>query len=431
MTRPSPESNQAGRPRVEIVATGEEIRCGALIDSNSAWLAERLERLGLRVERITAVGDHEQALAELLEEISGRSRVALITGGLGPTPDDLSGQAAARAAGRPLVLDERGLAQVERFFAARGRPMPDSNRKQAMLPEGAELIENPLGTAPGFSLSLSGCRCYFLPGVPSEMKAMFTSSVAPDMAERLGSSCRPRQVVTLRTFGLTESGAAERLQGFETSFPGIELGYRASFPEIRISLSCADSEAKAGQSSLDKASAWVQSALGQAVFSTDGRPLEQVVGDQLRAEAAGLAVAESCTGGLISHLITSVAGSSEYFLLGAVTYANQSKARLLNVSPETLQEHGAVSEQTALEMARGVRRVGGADYGLATTGIAGPSGGSPDKPVGTVCIGLAGPETEQARRFTFRFERRSQNIRIFAVTGLDLLRRLLLQASAI
>jgi len=424
-------ADSPGHPpaRAEIVATGEEIRSGALVDSNSAWLAEKLEEHGFRVDRLTAVGDDVQALAELILEIAGRSQLAVVTGGLGPTPDDLTAEAAAQASGQDLVLNERGLEQVESFFRARNRHMPALNRKQAMLPAGAELIENPIGTAPGFSLSLSGCRFSFLPGVPGEMKAMFTQGVAPDLIERFSGRRCIRLVRTLRTFGLTESGAAERLAGFPKAFPGVDLGFRASFPEIQVKLSLPAEGDKPGSSRLERASDWVKQALGPAVFSTDGSPLEKIVGDRLRSRSAGVGVAESCTGGLIGHLLTSIAGSSEYFLLSAVTYANQSKIELLGVSPRTLEEHGAVSEQTALEMARGIRKLSAGTYGLATTGIAGPGGGSPDKPVGTLCIGLVGPQREETRRLHYPFRERSQTKRIFAHAALDLLRRRMLDQS--
>ncbi|MFP4258062.1 MAG: competence/damage-inducible protein A [Desulfovermiculus sp.] len=409
--------------QTEILATGDEIRSGALVDTNSAWLARHLETCGLAVCRHLCVGDSLKDLTEVLTEMSLRAEVVVATGGLGPTPDDLSAQAVAQTLGVDLELRTEALEQIRAFFQSMGREMPESNRRQAMLPAGAIMLPNPIGTAPGFCLKLNQCILYFLPGVPSEMRRMYTECVEPDLKERFTTRLTPAITRTLSAFGLTESGTATALQDFHSEFGDISLGFRAHFPEIQIRLSLSGREKQEVNKHLDQALAWVHKQLGKAVFSYTEQTMAEVIQDLLRAKSATLAVAESCTGGLISHWLTEVAGSSDVFTLSAVTYANTAKERILAVKPQTLAEHGAVSEEVAREMAQGVRLAGGADLGLATTGIAGPSGGSEAKPVGTICIGLAGPEKTTSRRLHFQFPSRTANKKIFAMSALDLLRR--------
>ena len=410
----------------EILATGDEIRSGALVDSNSAYIAWKLEEVGVEVVRHNCVGDDLSHLAGIFTEMSRRSEIAVVTGGLGPTADDLSAAAAARAAGVDLVLDETALESIENFFKARGRAVTETNKKQAMLPAGAQCLTNPVGTAPGFLLAIGPCNFFFMPGVPFEMKRMMTDSVIPWIVKKQGSSAGVRRTQTLSTFGLTESVTAERLNGFERHFPSIKLGFRAKFPEIQVKLYTYGSDGERIQSQIAAAIHWVRGKLGNTVISGTGDPLQQVIGDLLRQKEATLALAESCTGGLLADLLTNVPGSSEYFILSAVTYANQVKTGVLNVNPRTLDRFGAVSEQTAGEMARGVQQLSGADYGLSTSGIAGPGGAVEGKPVGTVCIGLATADFLHTRRFNFTFDNRRMYKQIFAATALDLLRRELL-----
>jgi nicotinamide-nucleotide amidase len=410
----------------EILATGEEIRTGALVDSNSAYIAEQMEQAGVKVVRLNGVGDDLAQLTAVLKEIGRRADVAVVTGGLGPTVDDLSAQAAADAAGVSLFLDPSAWASIEAFFRQRNRPMNATIRKQAILPAGAEVLFNPVGTAPGFSLRIENCLFFFLPGVPFEMRRMLADHVLPKISGLLGGRREFRHVKTLSCFGLTESLTGERLAGWEEAFPGVQLGLRAKFPEIQVKLyASGTTEARVSQE-LEKASAWARERLGDIVFSEAAEPMEAVVGRLLRERRATLAVAESCTGGLISHLLTEVPGSSDYFLLAAVTYANDAKARVLEVSGTTLADCGAVHEDTAREMAAGVQRLAGASYGLATSGIAGPSGGSAEKPVGTVCIGLSTPDREVGYRFHYAYGRRSMNKQMFAMKAMDVLRRELL-----
>lgn len=406
--------------QAEILVTGDEIRTGALIDSNGAFIAQELIDLGIDVVRHTSVGDDLQQLCSVLMEISRRVDVAVVTGGLGPTSDDLTAEAAARCAGVPLVLNEKVLAHIERLFERLGRPMAASNRKQALLPQGSRCLDNPVGTAPGFLLSINRCRCFFLPGVPVELKRMFRQQVKPFLTREGAAEIGP-MVRTLSSFGLPESTVNDRLCDFDRHFPGLKLGFRAMFPEIQIKLYARGLGTP--QETMQAAIQWVHDRMGAYLVSRSGRSLEQVVGELLLRRGATLALAESCTGGLIAHRITSVAGSSQYFVFAAVAYANDAKINILGVSPQTIARYGAVHEKTVAEMARGARRAGGAVYGLATSGIAGPGGGTPDKPVGTICVGLAGPARVHTRQLHYGYNKRGLNKTIFAAAAMDMLRR--------
>jgi nicotinamide-nucleotide amidase len=411
--------------KAELLATGDEIRTGALVDSNSAYLAELLERHGVSVVRHSSVGDALDDLVAVIKEIGARVDIAVVTGGLGPTVDDRSAEAAARAAGVEQVFDHQALANIEAFFKKLGRSFSESNRKQALIPHGAECLPNAVGTAPGFSLVIGRCTFFFLPGVPHEMKKMFSDQVLPKLEALRGAQRSHHQMRTLSAFGLPESVVGEKVAGVEDAFPGVTVGLRAKFPEIQVKLYHQGRHRQAGIDLLDSAAQWVSRQLGDHIFSVQGASMAAEVGHLLAAAKATLAVAESCTGGLVANWLTNSPGSSDYFLLSAVTYANQAKVDVLGVSPDTLMQCGAVHEQVAAQMARGARQAGGADYGLATTGIAGPGGGSTEKPVGTVCIAVASADATVTRRHQFTFGRRLMNKRIFAMAALDTLRRLL------
>lgn len=412
--------------KAEILATGDEIRTGALVDSNSAYIAERLEGHGIRVVRHSSVGDDLDALVDIIKEIGDRSDLAVVTGGLGPTVDDRSAEAAARAADVALIHNAQALATVEAFFKRLGRPFSESNRKQAMIPEGADCLPNAIGTAAGFSISIGRCIFFFIPGVPAEMKRMLSEQVLAKIDSLMGSQRMYNQMKTLSSFGLPESVVGEKVAQVEMLYPDITLGLRAKFPEIQVKLYHRGRNRKAGADILKSAAQWVSGQLGDHIFSVDGATMAEEVGKLLVSANATLAVAESCTGGLVANWLTNTPGASDYFLLSAVTYANQAKVDVLDVSSETLMTRGAVDEQVAAQMAQGARHVGGADFGLATTGIAGPSGGSPQKPVGTVCIAVASADTTVTRRLQYSLGRRLMNKRLFAMAALDTLRRVLL-----
>lgn len=412
----------------EILITGHEILTGAVIDSNSAHIAQALEEAGVEVIRHNCVGDEKKALAVAMQEIGSRADIAVVTGGLGPTSDDITAGAAAGAAGVELVLDNAALKSIEDLFTARRRRMSPSNRKQAMLPQGAKALFNPVGTAPGFYLKIGRCSFFFVPGVPAEMRRMLADKVIPRVEQILGASRRKSVVKTISTFGLAESELGEQLAGFSQQFPDLRLGIRAKFPEIQIKLYGRGKQEKNLYQRIEKASKWALNKIGSRVFSIDGRSMEILVGDLLRRNKATLAVAESCTGGLISHWLTNVPGSSDYFLFSGVTYANDAKTKVLGVSLETTERFGAVHEETVKEMAQGARLAVGATFGLATSGIAGPTGGTAEKPIGTVCIGLAAEESVEAYRFYFPYGDRLMKKKIFAMSALDVLRRRLLEA---
>lgn len=411
----------------EILATGDEIRTGALVDSNSAFIADLLERHGVEISRHQSIGDDLTALSQIIDEISQRVDIAIVTGGLGPTVDDRTAEAMAEVAGVSLELDQPALDDIEQFFKKRGKAASPTNRKQAMIPKGGRVFYNAMGTAPGFRIKINRCTFFCLPGVPYEMKQMLGKQVLPEI-EKMQDGVRQFSLVhTISTFGLPESTVGEHVAGITREFPAITLGLRAKFPEIQVKLYLRTADEQDGKGILERADGWVSERLGPHIFSHAGRPMADEVGRLLLERSATVSVAESCTGGLIGNWLTNTAGSSDYFRLSAVTYHNQAKIDVLGVSERTLSTHGAVHEETAAQMAEGARRAGGSDYGLATTGIAGPGGGSPDKPVGTVCVGLATSANTFTRAFQFTFGRRLMYKRIFAMAALDMLRRKLMQ----
>jgi len=401
----------------EILSTGDEVLLGDITDTNSSYLCRRLKDIGITVARISAVGDDTGEISTTIESICGRADICLVTGGLGPTQDDLTAHACALAAKADLELNSTALSSMKVFFEKRGYELTRVNEKQAMLPRGARVLENNHGTAPGFDIQIKNCRCFFMPGVPSEMKKMFGEQVYPRLLDITGKA-RETRVERLMVFGLPESVVGEKLKGFDPMFPGLALGFRARFPHIEVKLVAQNPDAD-----IMRAKAWVAEQLGQKVISDQGLTLAQETGRLLTESGQTLSVVESCTGGLIANLITDVAGASNYFFFSATTYANSAKMDVLNVCEQTLIDNGAVHEQTAREMAAGARRAGKSDWAVSTTGVAGPTGGTDEKPVGTVCIGVAGPQGTLARRFVLNMGDRERNKQMFAATALEMLRR--------
>ncbi|WP_022668714.1 CinA family nicotinamide mononucleotide deamidase-related protein [Desulfospira joergensenii] len=413
----------------QILSTGDEILLGDLVDTNANFLCDRLKQANIHVKKLSAVGDDLDLIVETLKQISRDTDLCLVTGGLGPTQDDLSSEACARAAGEERVFNEEAGSSMEVYFKKRGFELTQENQKQALLPASAGVLVNHHGTAPGFYMRINQCLFFFMPGVPSEMKLMFENVVLPRIQKEFDLDIH-LVIERLTLFGLGESMVGARLKAFSDLFPGIRLGFRASFPCVEVKLVMSDTGTRTRPESLEKmarAKAWAVEQLEGKVFSLTGSSIQAEVGRILRDNKLTLAVAESCTGGLISNWITDVAGSSDYFLFSGITYSNEAKVRILQVSLKTLEEHGAVHEETALEMARGARKAAGSDWAVSTTGIAGPGGGSDEKPVGTVCIGVAGPKISLAKRFHFTFDNRDRNKKIFAATALNFLRRQLLK----
>ena len=413
---------------VDIVSTGEEVLAGLVVDSNAAFIADRLVQAEVEVGRHICVGDREETIAAVLADCAARADAVVVTGGLGPTGDDCTAKAAAAAAGVPLVQNPRALAGVKRFFAGLGVAPGSSDEKQAFLPDGALCLDNPVGSAPGFRLKLGACTFFFLPGVPGEARRMMADHVMPWISACATDGDSRITVKTLSCFGLTEAAVGEKLATVSGAFPGVRMGTRVRFPAIDIRLAERRPSGSDSSSQLRPAVKEVTELLADHVYSRSGQSMQAEVGALLRRHSLRLALAESCTGGLISSMVTDVAGSSDYFLFSGVTYSNDAKTAVLGVSAETLDRYGAVHEETAKEMANGARRVSGADFGLSTSGIAGPGGGSPDKPVGTVCIGLSSAAGTKGYRYRFPFADRWKNKSVFAVTALNVLRKEILQA---
>ncbi len=408
----------------EVLSTGDEVLLGDITDTNSSFLCRRLKEAGIAVSGITAVGDDVPTICQTIDTISNRAEICLVTGGLGPTQDDLTARACADAAGVPLELNTFAMASMTAYFEKRGwgDKISPANEKQTWLPKGAGVLENHYGTAPGFDMKINKCRFFFMPGVPSEMRQMFAGQVKPRLLEITGDTGEI-QVERLMVFGLPESVVGEKLSGFDTRFAGFSLGFRARFPLIEVKLVASPGAHPDKSPDIKVAKGWVREQLGRKVISNQGLTLAQEAGRLLTEVGQTLSVAESCTGGLIANLITDVAGASNYFLFSATTYANEAKMNILKVSQKTLEDHGAVHEQTAVEMAQGARRAGCSDWAVSTTGIAGPTGGTDEKPVGTVCIGVAGPDGASARRFVLDTGDRGRNKELFAAAALEMLRR--------
>ena len=418
------ENQDRGPLLAHVVSTGDEVLSGAVVDSNAAFIASALLETGLRVVRHTTVGDDVERLRQLLREVGDEADIAVVTGGLGPTADDVTALAAAGAAGVKQVENPEALAFIKAYFKSFSREMNPSDASQAQLPVNAAPILNRSGTAPGFKMTIGKCTFFFLPGVPREMKDMMREKVLPAIrADHIPSQQRQHyREKQFAVFGLPEAEVDRRLAGPAQRFGEVRLGMMARFPIIVVKLFAFGRDKEAIDRELDAAGLLVEEALGDRIFSS-GETIETAVANMLQKKTATLAVAESCTGGLISDKLTNVPGSSAFFLMSAVTYSNAAKTGLLGVSPETIERFGAVSEETAREMAEGARRVSGADYGISTSGIAGPSGGTGEKPVGTICVAVAGPEKTVSKRRVISFRDRVANKEIFAHIALDMLRR--------
>lgn len=379
--------------KAAIIAVGSELLGTTRLDTNSLWLTERLESIGIPVVRkASVIDDAGEIHAELATALS-RAGIVVATGGLGPTADDLTKEAVAEYFGRPLRLDPEQLETLRARFERRGIEMPAINEKQAYAVEGTRVLKNPRGSAPGVWLEEGESVVVLLPGVPKEMRGMFEEEVLPDLSRRFGAGPRHRRILKIAAMG--ESAIEDRVKSVYDKWPDHAFTILGSPGEVQLHLSAAGAEPEARRV-LDAQSLDFEGALPGRIYGRDGETLEQVVGERFRRAGKTLSLAESCTGGLVAERLTEVPGSSDYFLGGIVSYSNEAKVDLLGVSPSTIESHGAVSEETAREMAEGARRQFGSDCALAITGIAGPEGGTPEKPVGTVWIAIAGidPEVE-------------------------------------
>ena len=399
-----------------VLSIGTELTRGELVNSNAAWLSAGLTDLGFEVVEHDVVDDDQDRIIAALERLAKFADVIVCTGGLGPTTDDLTTVAVAAALGVGLVRDEASLDHIRRRFERLGRPMSDSNAKQADFPEGSTVLANPIGTAAGFEAKVHNARAYFMPGVPHEMKRMFDEQVVPRIRDIAPNDSHQ---IRFRTFGSPESVVGEKLAGVEEAFPGVTIGYRAHFPEIEVKVLArmpgpasrrlgdvlpVDPQAVVRELA-ERAAAEVAARLGDIVYGDGDDTFAGVVGRALRTRGWTLAIAESCTGGLVGHMITKEPGASDYLLLDAVTYANSAKQSVLGVDEDVLRGHGAVSPECAARMAEGARRVSGSDVALAITGIAGPGGASDNKPVGLVFFAIATKDGTEVKERRFNGER--------------------------
>jgi nicotinamide-nucleotide amidase len=407
--------------RIELINTGTELLIGDVINTNAAWLGQQLVELGLSLDRVTVVPDGD-AIDRALDEACRRADVVIITGGLGPTMDDVSREAAAAVLGLPLETDAAAMATLTDFFAKRGRTVNEHNKRQALVPRGGVVLPNPNGTAPGLYLPASlgepkGLRTtvFLLPGPPRELKPMMQHQVVP-LLRKLMPGDADRVCRYFKFTGLGESDISMALQSDLEAIGGIEIGYCLGKGDVDVRLT-------GPSAAIQRAGELCRNQLGEFLVSDDRRVVEEVCVAQLAAKGAWVAVAESCTGGFLAHRITNVPGASGVFGHGFITYANEAKTRLLNVAPGLLAKHGAVSEPVAAAMAEGCLAASGANHALAVTGIAGPTGGSEAKPVGTVFIALASKGTPvEVRRRVFRADREWFKI-LASQTALDFLRR--------
>lgn len=402
----------------EIITIGDELLIGQVVDSNSAWMAQRLNEAGVRVRWKSTVGDDAELMKQVIGTAMNRSDLVLLTGGLGPTKDDKTRAVLCDFFQCGLVTNKQVLEGLEQYFSARGRTISDTNRDQANVPEKCEVIYNHHGTAPGMWFSENGRILVSMPGVPYEMKAMMDAFVIPRVREFFALP----EVVhhTLTTVGVPESHLSDMLSHWESSlFKKYALAYLPSPGAVRLRLSCYDAHATEKAEMLELLEQ-LKPIIAPYLFTVGDTSPEQAIGEALRIRNETISLAESCTGGYISHLITSVPGSSIWYMGSSVSYANEVKTTFLGVEPAVISSQGAVSEQVAKAMANGIRAKLSTTWALATTGIAGPGGGSPEKPVGTVWIALSGPQGTIARKYRFG-DNRLRNIQMTAISAFKLL----------
>ncbi len=408
----------------EIITIGDELLIGQVIDTNSAWIAEQLNMIGIKVHQITSISDNQEHILQTLKEASTRVQLILITGGLGPTKDDITKQTLCKYFDTSLIFSEEAYKNVENLFYHRGVKVTEVNRQQAMVPANCKVLPNVNGTAPCMWFEKENCIYVSMPGVPFEMKAIMEQEVIPQLLHK------QKQVIihrTILTEGVGESMLASIIETWEDSLPEfIKLAYLPQPGMVRLRLTAYGKDREVLQDALSKAEKELYPLAGKYIFGYDNDTIESVVGQLLRQKGMSLSTAESCTGGNIAQLITSIAGSSDYFKGSVVAYSNEIKEKMLGVPHQTLVDHGAVSEQTVIAMAEGIRKKFETDYAIAVSGIAGPGGGTDEKPVGTTWIAVATPTGTNARKFLLG-DHRGRNIRKASVAALNMLRGKLIE----
>jgi len=411
--------------RVTIISIGDEILIGQIKNTNSTWMADLLNNNGFNTIEIITISDDEDAILEALAHSEKKSDLVLVTGGLGPTKDDLTKQSICKYFDSKLIVNQEVLLHVEDFFAKRNKALTALNRKQAEVPDNCTPIHNALGTAPGMYFEKDETHYVFMPGVPFEMKYIMEAWVIPQMSQKL----KVQSIVqtTVLTHGMGESFLAARIQDWEKALPQhIKLAYLPSPGRVRLRLRAMDTDKQRLEREITAEVEKLKGIIPELIFGYNEDKMEEIIGKLLRKKGQTLSTAESCTGGYIAHKITEIPGSSDYFKGSVVAYSNEIKNKVLNVSQSDLDKFGAVSEAVIRQMAEGVRKLFTTDYALATSGVAGPGGGTPEKPVGTIWIALATPEKTISRKFQFG-DHRIRNINFSFLSAINMLRLELLE----
>lgn len=410
--------------QAEIITIGDELLIGQVVDTNSAWLGSTLGDDGIKVIQITSVQDHAAQIVQAVNDALSRADIVLMTGGLGPTKDDITKKTLAEMFGMKLVRNEQVYDMVGKQLALRGIAFTELNQGQALVPDGCTVLPNRNGTAPGMWFERDGKVLISMPGVPFEMKALVKDEVLPRLRKHFALDANVHR--TIITFGLAESILADTIASWEEALPPyLHLAYLPSALCIRLRLSAYEIDRQKAEQEIESQIEKLSKVIPHYIIGSEDDSLESVTGTLLKTRGETLATAESCTGGNIAHRFTAMPGASEYFKGGVVAYSNEVKMALLGVDPESLNRYGAVSQSVAEQMAEGVRRATGATYGISTTGIAGPTGGTPEKPVGTVWMAVATPNGVFSRRMVFGSVR-SQNIERASSNCINLLRLQLL-----
>ena len=407
--------------KIGILTIGNELMNGRIADTNASFIAREANQQGWSVEAIMSVGDNFAAIKNRLDYLLAMTDAVICSGGLGPTADDITTEAIAKAFNLPLYTDENVLNYIKDIFIKFNFRWVENNAKQAMFPQGAEVIPNARGTAPGFCLPINGKLIFVIPGVPAEARLMITNGAFPLLRKYFPQDELHIVKHTIRTFGLGEAAVDDKVKDIDFKSLGVSIGFYPVFPENHIVLIAQNSNREEAQKNLQKAQDEVSSRLRDYIFAYGEQTLEEVIAGLLTAKKLTIAVAESCTGGLITNRLTDVSGSSVYLERGLVTYSNAAKISMLGVPAQIIEKHGAVSEETARLMAEGVRKLAGTTLGLSSTGIAGPTGGTKEKPVGTVYLAVADAQKTICRHYTFRWDRK-RNKEVFSEAALFLLK---------
>lgn len=410
--------------KAEIITIGDEILYGQITDTNTQWISAELDKIGIKTVRKSSVGDTEEAILEIFSESSKRANLVIVTGGLGPTKDDITKKTFCKYFNSNLIDHPQAQIDVEAYFQKRNFILSETNKSQYQLPSNATYIQNTMGTAPGMWFDFEGVIYISMPGVPYEMKGLMTLSILPELQKHFKTPVIFHKVI--RTIGIGESTLAEMIDVWEDSLPNnIKLAYLPSMGSVRLRLTGFGEDLELVEKQVEEQYKMVFPTINKFVYGYGSEELEEAVGKLLIKNNQTVSVAESCTGGYLGHLFTKVSGSSAYFMGGILSYDNSVKINQLGVKSETINTYGAVSEQTVIEMSENVRKLMGTTYGLATSGIAGPNGGTPDKPVGTIWIAIATEKETITKKLTLGGFR-EQNIHLTTINILNLLRKICL-----